>query len=67
MSDALIIVNSGLNFSSPVVIGGSNDQFTINVDGDSQAISLTQGSYANGDDLALMMQNKITYKSLPLK
>ena len=41
-----------LNFSSPVIIDGSNNNFTINVNGQSANIELTQGSYATGDDLA---------------
>ena len=41
-----------LDFSSPVVIDESNNNFRINVNGKSASIELTQGSYLTGDDLA---------------
>ncbi len=41
-----------LDFSSPVVIDASNNNFTINVNGQSASIELSQGSYSSGNDLA---------------
>lgn len=43
---------AGLDFSSPVVIDSSNNSFGINVNGQSVAVALTQGSYSSGADLA---------------
>ena len=43
---------SSLDFSAPVTIDGSNNNFTINVNGTNAAIELTAGDYASGDDLA---------------
>lgn len=43
---------STLDFSQPVIIDENNDDFTINVDGTNEAVTLTHGSYASGDDLA---------------
>ncbi len=43
---------SGLDFSSPVVIDDSNNDFTMNLNGMNEAIILTSGSYATGDELA---------------
>lgn len=48
-----------LNFAQPLVIGGSNDSFTMQLNGRERTVDLIQGSYTNGDDLALMMQNAI--------
>lgn len=48
-----------LSFASPVQIGGSNDSFSLSLDGTLRAVDLQQGSYANGDDLALMLQTSI--------
>ncbi|MGB1092380.1 MAG: flagellar filament capping protein FliD, partial [Oceanobacter sp.] len=43
---------AGLDFSSPVVIDSTNDNFSIRVNGKTASVSLTQGSYDSGDDLA---------------
>ncbi len=43
---------SGMDFSSPVVIDDENDNFTINVNGKTGSVSLTQGSYDSADALA---------------
>jgi flagellar capping protein FliD len=43
---------AGLDFSSPVVIDSTNDDFSIRVNGSTASVSLTQGSYSTGDDLA---------------
>ncbi|MFY0665857.1 MAG: flagellar filament capping protein FliD [Natronospirillum sp.] len=48
---------------NPVIIGGSNDSFRINVDGTTATIDLTQGTYDNIDDLVLMIQNSINNNS----
>jgi flagellar capping protein FliD len=42
----------GLDFSTPVIIDDSNNNFTINLNGKSEAITLLEGSYASGDELA---------------
>ena len=41
-----------LDFSLPVVIDENNDNFTINVDGTNEAVTLAHGTYTTGDDLA---------------
>ncbi|WP_221801392.1 flagellar filament capping protein FliD [Oceanobacter mangrovi] len=43
---------AGLDFSSPVVIDDTNDQFTINVNGTTSRVTLTKGSYSSADDLS---------------
>lgn len=48
-----------LDFSSDVTISEVNDDFSLILDGKTQAIQLTQGAYSSGDDLALMMQTSI--------
>lgn len=48
-----------LSFAEPLVIDGANNNFRINVDGRTANVSLTQGSYASGEDLALMIQSSI--------
>ncbi|KZZ41105.1 flagellar capping protein [Thalassolituus sp. HI0120] len=50
---------TSLDFSSPVIIDTSNDEFTINVDGTNASVKLTQGSYATGEDLARELSIKI--------
>ncbi len=50
---------AGLDFASDVVIGGSNDEFALQLNGTQRTVSLEQGSYSNGDDLALMLQSSI--------
>ena len=57
---------AGLDFSSPVVIDDSNNNFTINLNGKNEAITLTSGSYATGEELAKQIGFQInsneTYK-----
>jgi flagellar capping protein FliD len=57
---------SGLDFSSPVVIDDSNNNFTINLNGKNEAITLTSGSYDTGEALAKQIGFQInsneTYK-----
>ncbi len=48
-----------LDFVSDVVIGGSNDGFTLELNGTSRNVILEQGTYSDGDDLALMIQNAV--------
>ena len=43
---------SALDFLSPVTLDSSNNSFTINVNGKDAAITLDEGDYATGDDLA---------------
>jgi flagellar capping protein FliD len=50
---------STLDFSSPVNIDDSNNNFTINVNGKSAAVTLTKGSYSSGDELARQMALQI--------
>ena len=50
---------AGLDFSSPVVIDSSNNTFGINVNGQSVAVALTQGSYTSGADLAKQIAMQI--------
>lgn len=51
--------SNSLGFGSDLVIGGSNDSFSIELNGSTRAVTLQQGSYSNGDDLALMIQDSI--------
>lgn len=48
---------------NPLIIGGSNDSFRINVDGTTATIDLVQGTYDNIDDLVQMIQNSINNNS----
>lgn len=48
-----------LGFASDLVIGGGNDEFTMELNGTSKTVTLEQGSYSSGEDLALMLQNSI--------
>jgi len=50
---------AALDFSSPVSIDDSNNAFTINVNGQDAAITLTAGDYATGDDLASQIAQQI--------
>ena len=43
---------AGLDFSSPVLIDNSNNDFMINLNGKNELITLTSGSYATGEELA---------------
>ncbi|CCK75381.1 Flagellar capping protein [Oleispira antarctica RB-8] len=57
---------AGLDFSSPVTIDESNNNFTLNLNGKNEQITLTSGSYATGDELAKQIGFQInsneTYK-----
>jgi flagellar hook-associated protein 2 len=48
-----------LDFAAPVEIDESNDVFTLGLNGRAAAITLTQGSYATGDELAAEIQLQI--------
>ena len=50
---------AALDFSSDVVISDINDQFSLTVDGKTKSVTLEQGNYSTGDDLALMLQNSV--------
>jgi flagellar capping protein FliD len=49
----------GLDFASNVTISDVNDGFSLVLDGKTQNVQLTQGSYSSGNELALMMQTSI--------
>ncbi|WP_189608148.1 flagellar filament capping protein FliD [Saccharospirillum salsuginis] len=51
--------SDALAFGSDLVIGGSNDEFSLELNGTSRTVNLEQGSYSTGDDLALMIQNSV--------
>jgi len=57
---------AGLDFSSPVIIDDSNNNFTLNLNGKNEQITLTSGSYATGEELAKQIGFQInsneTYK-----
>ena len=48
-----------LDFASAIIINDANDEFTLNLNGKSAAVTLTQGSYATGDELAAEIQTRI--------
>jgi len=48
-----------LDFSLPVEVNDANDGFSVDLNGKTAAINLTQGSYASGDDLAAEIQLQI--------
>ncbi|NVK37122.1 MAG: flagellar filament capping protein FliD [Gammaproteobacteria bacterium] len=48
-----------LDFASPVEINDANDVFTFVLNGRAEAITLTQGSYTSGDELAAEIQLQI--------
>ncbi len=52
-----------LDFLAPVVINDANDNFSINLNGTNDEITLTQGSYSTGDDLAAEIQLQINSAS----
>lgn len=54
---------NALDFLSPVIINDANDEFSINLNGKTASISLTQGSYTSGDDLAAEIQLQINSAS----
>ncbi|WP_127555170.1 flagellar filament capping protein FliD [Saccharospirillum alexandrii] len=51
--------SDALDFGSDLVIGGSNDEFTLQLNGTERTVVLEQGNYANGDELSLMLQSAI--------
>ena len=57
---------AGLDFSSPVTIDESNNNFTLNLNGKNEQITLASGSYATGEELAKQIGFQInsneTYK-----
>ena len=57
---------AGLDFASPVVIDDNNNNFTVNLNGKNEGITLTLGNYATGEDLAkqiaLQINSNETYK-----
>ncbi|MBL4798532.1 MAG: flagellar filament capping protein FliD [Oleispira sp.] len=57
---------AGLDFAGPVMIDDSNNNFTINLNGKNEGITLTFGNYATGEDLAkqiaLQINSNETYK-----
>ncbi|MEJ2062846.1 MAG: flagellar filament capping protein FliD [Reinekea sp.] len=53
------LTTAALDFSSDVVISDINDRINFNIDGKTKSVMLEQGSYSDGDDLALMLQNSI--------
>ncbi len=52
-----------LDFVADVVINDANDEFTINLNGRSASIALTQGDYSSGDELATEIQLQINSAS----
>lgn len=50
---------AGFDFASPVIVGGSNDRFTLRLDGTTSSVTLEHGSYATGDELAAMIQSSV--------
>ena len=54
------LASSELSFASDLTIGGNNDEFTLELNGTSKTVTLEQGEYSTGDDLALMIQNAIS-------
>lgn len=48
-----------LDFSSPVLINDANDEFSLNVNGTTASVTLSQGSYATSDELAAEIQSQI--------
>jgi len=52
-----------LDFVADVEINDANDEFTINLNGRSASITLSQGDYSSGDDLATEIQLQINSDS----
>ncbi len=48
-----------LDFASPVTIDDSNNTFSLNLNGKSASVSLANGDYASGDDLAAQIALQI--------
>ncbi len=48
-----------LDFVVPVEINDANDVFTLGLNGRAAAVTLTQGSYASGEELAIELQIQI--------
>ncbi|MFQ3229799.1 flagellar filament capping protein FliD [Reinekea sp.] len=53
------LTTPALSFANDVVVSDVNDEFTMTIDGKTKSVSLEQGNYSNGEDLALMLQNSI--------
>ncbi|MDN3649236.1 flagellar filament capping protein FliD [Reinekea marina] len=53
------LTTPALSFASDVVVSDVNDEFSMTVDGKTQSVTLEQGTYSTGEDLALMLQNSI--------
>jgi flagellar hook-associated protein 2 len=53
------LASADLAFASDVQISDVNDEFAMTVDGTTQTVTLEQGAYSSGDDLALMLQTSI--------
>ncbi|EAR09467.1 flagellar filament capping protein FliD [Reinekea blandensis] len=51
--------SAALSFADDVIVSDLNDQFSMNIDGTSKLVSLEQGTYSSGEDLALMLQTSI--------
>jgi len=54
---------SALDFLAPVIIDDANDDYTIDVDGNSATFALAQGSYTTGASMAAEIQSKINATS----
>lgn len=48
-----------LDFTNPVIIDDSNNNFSINVNGQTAAVELTKGSYSSGEELAAQLALQI--------
>lgn len=55
--------SSVLDFLAPLEINSANDEFVMNLNGTSTSISLNQGSYTSGDELAAEIQLQINSAS----
>ncbi|WP_320822705.1 flagellar filament capping protein FliD [Reinekea sp.] len=53
------LASAELAFASDLQISDVNDEFAMTVDGTTQTVTLEQGAYSSGDDLALMLQTSI--------
>lgn len=50
---------TALAFATDVLISGSNDEFSMTLNGRTEDVTLTAGTYSNGEDLAVMVQSAI--------
>lgn len=63
-SQGVLVGAATAGLAGPITIDTDNDELTVQVDGvSSQTISLTQGVYADGAELALELQNQINADS----